>query len=166
MTTLFVLFLTFIMLFQTSSVPLKQKIAPTTVKLEFREFLASSSTELKPSEKLRSLQGQRVRITGFMAQMEEQPENYFYLCARPIYCDESGGGIGDLPVDAVRVVIRNQPKFKSLSDPVEVVGILELGGQSEREKDSWAVRILADSFKEIGKPEKLSTRKHSRKPKQ
>ena len=163
MITFFALFLTFIVPFQASTVVFTQK---PIAKLEFREFLAPSITELKPSEKLRSLQGQRVRITGFMAQMEEQPGNYFYLCSIPVYCDESGGGIGDLPVDAVRVVIRNQPKFKSLSYPVEVIGVLELGGQSEREKDAWAVRILAGSYKEIGKPKRISTRKPSRKPKQ
>lgn len=47
-------------------------------------------SELKPSEKLRSLNGKRVRIVGFMAEMEHQPEGYFYLCSRPILCDESG----------------------------------------------------------------------------
>lgn len=164
MTTILALFLTFTGLFQART--LDQKIVSPIAKLEFKEFLDPSPTELKASEKLRSLQGKRVRIIGFIAQMEEQPDNYFYLCSRPIYCDESGGGIGDLPVDAVRVVIRNQPKFKSLSYPVEVVGVLELGGQSELEKDTWAVRILAGSYKEIGKPKRVSTQKHSRKPKQ
>lgn len=164
MTTSLALILAFITLLQVH--PAQPKISLPTEKLEFSEILDPSKSELRPSEKLRSLQGKQVRITGFIVQMEEQPDNYFYLCARPIYCDESGGDIGDLPVDAVRVVIRNQPKLKSFSDPIEVVGVLELGGQSEREKDSWAVRIIAESFKEIGKPLKSSLLKQSRKSKQ
>jgi hypothetical protein len=118
------------------------------VLVTFREFLAPSSTELKPSDKLRRLQGQRVRIVGFMAEMEHMPEGYFYLCARPIFCDESGGGIGELPVDAVRVVVRASrgKPIKFVPQPIEIHGVLELGGQSEMEPDSWAVRLLTDNF--------------------
>jgi hypothetical protein len=140
-------------------------IAPqaTTTKdatrIAFHEFLAPSTTELKPSEKLRSLQGKRVRIVGFMTEMEHQPEGYFYLCSRPILCDESGGGIGELPIDAVRVVVRSsrsQP-IKFIAPPLEVTGILELGGQSEFEPDSWAVRVVADKFSDA--VQLLQTRK-------
>ena len=165
MTTLLALFLTFFAPLQAQTVLFKQKISVPT-KLEFGEILDPSKSELKPSEKLRSLQGKRVRITGFVAQMEEQPDNYFYLCSRPVYCDESGGGIGDLPVDAVRIVIRHQPKFNSPVLPIEVTGILELGGQSDLEQDSWAVRLLAENFKEISQPSKHSAQKQPHKPKQ
>jgi hypothetical protein len=129
------------------------------VTIAFREFLAPSTTELKPSDKLRSLQGKRVRIVGFMAEMEQMPDGYFYLCSRPILCDESGGGIGELPIDAVRVVVRSsrsQP-IKFIAPPIEVTGILELGGQSEFEPDSWAVRVVADKFSDA--VQLLQTRK-------
>lgn len=142
--------------------------APTTkegVRISFREFLAPSTTELKPSEKLRSLHGKRVRIVGFMAEMENMPEGYFYLCSRPVLCDESGGGIGELPIDAVRVVVRSYKgkPIKFVAPPIEVTGILELGGQSEQEQDSWAVRVLADKFSEAVKPINISTSKAARK---
>lgn len=136
-----------------------------SVRITFREFLAPSTTELKPSEKLRSLHGKRVRIIGFMAEMEHMPEGYFYLCSRPVLCDESGGGIGELPIDAVRVVARSHKgkPIKFVAPPIEITGILELGGQSEQEQDSWAVRVLADKFSEAVKPINISTSKAARK---
>lgn len=131
--------------------------AKQATRLEFREILAPSTIELKPSDKLRRLQGQRVRIIGFMAEMEHMPDGYFYLCSRPILCDESGGGIGELPIDAVRVVVRGGKMrkgqaIKFLAPLIEVSGVLELGGQSEMEQDSWAVRVLTDSFSTAVKP--------------
>lgn len=146
--------------------------APTTsattkegVRLAFREFLAPSTTELKPSDKLRSLHGKRVRIVGFMAEMEHQPAGYFYLCSRPVLCDESGGGIGELPIDAVRVVVRSSQgkPVKFVAPPIEIVGILELGGQSELEQDSWAVRLLVDQLRDTArKPTPQKTRKKTK----
>lgn len=125
-----------------------------TVLITFREFLAPSATELKPSDKLRNLHGKRVRIVGFMAEMEHAPDGYFYLCSRPVLCDESGGGIGELPIDAVRVVVRShkgQP-IKFVAPPIEIAGTLELGGQSELEQDSWVVRVLADNLSDATRP--------------
>src|SRR5262249_33096177 len=39
-------------------------------RLEFREFLEPEATGLKPSAKLSALNGKRVRMVGFMAQLE------------------------------------------------------------------------------------------------
>ena len=146
MTTLLALLLAFIV--QVRPVETKPKATAPIAKLAFQEFLDASTSELKPSAKLLSLQGQRVRLVGFMAQMEEMPKGYFYLCSRPVFCDESGGGIGDLPIDAVRVVVRarNGQPIKFVAQPLAISGVLELGGQSAMEQDSWAVRLLAESF--------------------
>ncbi len=133
-----------------------QSVATTKAgeRIAFREFLAPSTTELKPSDKLRRLHGKRVRIVGFMAEMEHAPDGYFYLCPRPVLCDESGGGIGELPIDAVRVVVRSQKgqPIKFIAPPIEVTGLLELGGQSEMEQDSWAVRVLVDKLSDATRP--------------
>lgn len=164
MTMLLALFLAL-----TGTLPQAAETTQAT-RLEFREILAPSTTELKPSEKLRRLQGQRVRIIGFMAEMEHMPDGYFYLCSRPILCDESGGGIGELPIDAVRVVVRvgkmrKGQTIKFLAPPIEVSGVLELGGQSEMEQDSWAVRVLTDSFSAAVKPLKTPALKLRKKSK-
>lgn len=152
MTTLLALFLALV-------VTPSQPQAP--VRLEFREILAPSTTELKPSDKLRSLQGKRVRMIGYMAEMEQMPEGYFYLCARPVLCDESGGGIGELPIDAVRVIVPalKGKAVKFVAPPIFVTGILELSGQSEFEPDSWAVRVLVDKLSDATQPSKNSSRK-------
>lgn len=157
MTTFFALFLTLIALPQARAVVAKPTAGAPATRLEFREFFDPTINELQPSDKLRRLQGQRVRIIGFMAEMEHQPEGYFYLCARPVLCDESGGGIGELPIDAVRVVVRSHKgsPLKFVAPPIEVTGILELGGQSAGEPDSWTVRVLIEN---------VSTGVHSIKP--
>lgn len=165
MTTLLALLLAFGA--QIRPVEAKPKTAEMAVKLEFREFLAPATSELKPSDKLRSLQGKRVRLIGFMAEMEHMPDGYFYLCSRPVLCDESGGGIGELPVDAVRVIVpaSKGQAIKFIAPPIEVSGVLELGGQSELEQDSWAVRVLANGFSAAVKPLKTSAPKLRKKSK-
>ncbi len=165
MTTLLALLLAFVVPVQ--SIEAKPKTAVPITKLEFREFLDAAPNELKPSAKLLSLQGQRVRLVGFMAQMEERPNGYFYLCSRPVFCDESGGGIGELPIDAVRVVVRTskgQP-VKFIPQPIAISGVLALGGQSEMEQDSWAVRVLVESFSAAVYAIKSTTQKPRKKSK-
>lgn len=165
MTTLLTLLLALVV--QVRPVEAKPKAAVSITKLEFREFLEASRNELKPSAKLLSLQGQRVRLVGFMAQMEAMPDGYFYLCSRPVFCDESGGGIGELPIDAVRVVVRASKgrSVKFVPQPIEISGVLELGGQSEMEQDSWAVRVLVESFRAAVYPIKSTAQKPRKKSK-
>src|SRR5215813_6184157 len=96
--------------------------------LKFNEFFEISGSELRPSRRLMSLNGRRVRITGYMAMMEEPLRGVFYLCPRRVYADESGGGTADLPVETVLVKV-NSAKDRELGhipNPIEVVGILEI----------------------------------------
>jgi hypothetical protein len=60
--------------------------------LKFSDSFEISGSQLRPSSRLVSLRGRRVRIAGYMARMEEPLEGAFYVCPRPVYCDESGGG--------------------------------------------------------------------------
>ena len=78
--------------------------SPQAKSLSFQEFFASTPSTLQPSEKLLRLHEKQVRIVGFMAQMEDGPTGAFYLCSRPVKCDESGAGIGDLPIASVLVI--------------------------------------------------------------
>jgi hypothetical protein len=54
------------------------------VILAFRDFFEPMTRELKPSAKLLNLNGKHVRITGFMAQMEEAPRGAF-IFARDLF---------------------------------------------------------------------------------
>src|SRR5262249_173925 len=102
-------------------------------KIEFREFFEAGEQELKPSPKLVRLNGERGRLVGFMAHVEEMPEGAFYLCPHPVYGDESGGGTADLPVETVRVIVRSAKgkKIPFIGRAIEVTGILEVGNRAE-----------------------------------
>jgi hypothetical protein len=96
--------------------------------LKFSDFFEISGSQLRPSSRLVSLSGRRVRIAGYMAMMEEPLKGAFYLCPRPVYCDESGGGTADLPVETVLVTV-NSAKGKRIdyvARSIEVVGLLEI----------------------------------------
>jgi hypothetical protein len=129
--------------------PRKPINAGETEDFSFQQLFESSTRELKPSTKLLSLDGKRVRMVGFMAQMETQPENAFYLCPRPVFVDESGAGTGELPIGSVRVILsmgKNQ-KITHISQTIEVTGILEAGNRLEAygngdRYESWLTKPL------------------------
>jgi hypothetical protein len=101
--------------------------------IEFREFFEAGAGKIKPSAKLLSLNGRRARLIGFMAQLEQPPNGVFYLCPRPVFADESGGGTADLPVGSVRVIVRSakEKKIPFIARSIEVTGILEVGPKAE-----------------------------------
>jgi hypothetical protein len=115
--------------------------------LAFSEFFRPASARLQPSDKLTALEGQRVRLVGFMAQMEDGPSGAFYLAARPVNCDEGGAGTGDLPPDAVLVVVpwSAGAGIPFLPGPLEVVGTLNLGAATRQDGSPSRIRIVLDS---------------------
>jgi len=115
--------------------------------IEFREFFEADVGELKPSAKLLGLNGRRVRLIGFMAQMEQPPSGAFYLCPRPVFADESGGGTADLPVGSVRVIVRSAKgkKFPFIARAIEVTGILEVGAQADEDGTVSSIRLILDA---------------------
>ena len=135
--------------------------AEAPVTLSFPEFFDPDNHELKPSAKLLSLNGKRVRLVGFMARMEKPPKGVFYLCSRPVFSDESGGGTGDLPVDHVRVIMQSakNKEIPHIARPIEVTGILEIGNREEDDGTVSAIRLLLDaprtlSGSPVGSPKK------------
>jgi hypothetical protein len=114
--------------------------------LAFSEYFRTGNARLEPSAKLLSLDGQRVRLTGFMAHMEEGPEGAFYLASRPVACDEGGAGTGDLPPDAVLVVVpwASGSEIPFLPGPLEVVGVLRIGPATGPDGAPARIRIVLD----------------------
>ncbi len=97
--------------------------------LSFKEFFQASPRELRPSEKLLSLNGKRVHMVGYMARLERPIYGAFYLVPHPVVCDEEGGGTSDLPVENVLVLVRSAKdrEIAFIPRPLEVTGILEVG---------------------------------------
>jgi hypothetical protein len=131
--------------------------------LAFGEFFEATASEIKPSERLLALSGQRVKLVGFMAKMEVSPKGAFYLTPRPVSCDEEGGGTADLPPEAVYVVVRSSTGQEIPHTPraLEVTGLLEVGYHVETDDRVTHIRLLLD------RPQDLlgTVPKHKRSPK-
>lgn len=139
------------------------KVTPA-VPLAFREMFEVTPNALKPTEKLRQLVGKRVRMTGYMADMEQSPIGGFYLCSFPVSCDESGGGIGDLPPNAVFVVVRSAAG-KTIPGhtgrPLIVSGTLELGARTEPNGYVTHIRLLMDRETDLTLAERAAVKQSS-----
>ena len=123
-----------------------QKLEASEVAtLSFSEFFAGAAVRLEPSARLRALNHKRVRIAGYMAQMEEPLKGSFYLVPRPVFCDEEGGGIADIPPEAVLVIapFLSDQKIDFVSDLIDVVGIIEIGNKEEGGRVS-SIRLILD----------------------
>lgn len=119
---------------------------PEPAALSFADFFRSGATRLEASDSLRALDGQRVRIQGFMAHMEDGPSGAFYLASRPVDCDEGGAGTGDLPPDAVLVSVpwANGREVPFVPGRLDVVGTLQLGGATRPDGMPARIRIVLD----------------------
>jgi hypothetical protein len=106
--------------------------SPAATPLAFHELLAAGP-ELAPSAKARALDGKRVRVVGFMAEMEEPILGAFYLVARPLRLDESGGGTGDLPLSSILVAVPGAEGtiIPHAEGALEGTGVLEVGNRAD-----------------------------------
>ena len=114
--------------------------------LAFRELFEPTPRELRPSEKLVSLQGQRVRLAGFMVLSEDPPTGGFFLCPYPVVATEAGGGTADLPPEAAFVVVPSARgrTIPHTPRPIAVEGVLELGSRTGEDGQVSFIRIVLD----------------------
>lgn len=128
---------------------------PPATPLAFAELFTPTSRELRPSDKLRALVGQRVELTGFMAKMELPPRGGFWLTPAPVVCDEAGAGTGDLPPHALFVVVRSHEGRAVPWAPraLRVTGVLEVGHRVEPDGGTTHVRLILDRLPDpAGRP--------------
>jgi hypothetical protein len=126
--------------------PEGQSQVTAPIGLAFTEVFEPSPTGIRPSARLRELAGRRVQMVGFMAHMEIPPRGAFYLCPRPVFADEGGGGTADLPPNAIRVVVRSasRQEFPFIPGPLEATGTLEVGRHEEEDGTVSSVRLILD----------------------
>jgi hypothetical protein len=122
------------------------QVLPAPERLSFREFFEPGPRSLKPTTRLLALEGKRVRLVGYMAQMEIPPTGGFFLCSSPVMATEGGGGTADLPPDAVLVLVHSAEgkELGHIPRPLEVTGILELGPREDQDGRVSMIRILLD----------------------
>jgi hypothetical protein len=120
--------------------------ANQSAPLGFAELL-DPGPKLKPSSKALALQGKRVTLVGFMAEMETPMRGGFCLVPRPISLDESGAGTGDLPLESVFVVVPGAEGrvIPHVNGALEGTGILEVGNQTDAEGHVSNFRLRLDS---------------------
>ncbi len=115
--------------------------------LDFSEMYTVTPRELKPTDKLLSLNGRQVRLIGFMAELEEIPnKGSFFLCSLPCQCDEGGAGTADLPPQAIRVILAYAPKrvIPHVRGRLILNGRLEVGNQADEQGVVSHVRLVLD----------------------
>jgi len=108
--------------------------------LTVRELTVASQAAVVPTRQALALAGQRVRLVGFMARQEEPSAGGFWLAARPVECDEGGGGTADLPPGSVRVLLAGEPQAP-IEGPIAVVGLLEVGNDLGRDGPASTFRL-------------------------
>lgn len=135
--------------------------------LAFRDLLQTEGGRLEPTQKLKEAVGKRVRLRGYVAELEMPPKGGFWLCPAPLQGDESGGGTADLPPESVFVVVRSSPGivFRAPRRPLEVTGVLELGPRSLPDGTMTRLRLVLDrAAPKTSPPVRHATKTPSKKP--
>jgi hypothetical protein len=101
---------------------------------------------LAPSAKATALAGQRVRLVGFMAEMEMPIPGAFYLVPQPVECDEAGGGTADLMPTSVLVISESArgQVVPHVPGALDVTGVLEVGNRAGPDGRMSAFRLRLD----------------------
>lgn len=110
------------------------------------EGLIANGPRLAPSVRALALDGKRVRLVGYMARMEDPPRGGFYLVPRPLFCDESGGGTGDLPPASVLVqgAAADDTVVPFAPGALAVTGIFEVGNRAGADGRVSSFRLRLD----------------------
>ena len=113
--------------------------------LELRA-LFEPGPKLKPSAAAIALAGKRVRLAGFMAELESPLKGAFYLVPRPVHCDEAGGGTADLPPESVLVTIAwsAEKLIRFVPGAIEATGTFEVGNRADEAGRTSNFRLRLD----------------------
>jgi hypothetical protein len=135
---------------RTQAAEAQREIAPT---LDLRALLDTGPT-LRPSAKALANAGKRVRLVGFMADMEEPMRGAIYLVPRPIRLDESGAGTGDLPLESVLVDLPGAEgrEIPHVEGALEATGVLEVGNRADAQGRVSNFRLRLDPEQRLMQP--------------
>lgn len=99
------------------------------VKLRFSEFYApqSSPINLVFSDKLKSANGKRIQITGYMAPPLKPDLDFFVLTRIKLAVCPFCSTAADWPEDIMLVTMQDGKTIKQIEEPITIVGKLEIG---------------------------------------
>jgi hypothetical protein len=130
------------------------------VFLAFSELIAHGP-KLRISDRAQRLKGERVKLVGYMANLELPPAGAFYLTSIAVSCDEASDGAAELPLNSVLVTSRNaaEKTVPHVDGILEVVGELDVGHQTDSlGRASW-FRLTLDETAQFDQA-KVARREH------
>jgi hypothetical protein len=103
------------------------------------------------SDNLLALEGERVELTGFMAPPLKPRIDWFMLTRFPMLTCPFCSDAADWPPDVVLVVLEDGRRMDAQhnSDPLRVIGRLELGVDSSVEAGLSLIRIYAERVERV-----------------
>ncbi len=123
---------------------------PTGVtELKFNEFFRQpiGPRGLEYTEKLRNLEGGRIRILGYMARQARPADHCFLLAPLPLTLDEiEYGHADDLPATTLHIITtKDAPAIAPYTPgPLLLTGTLRLGNRLEADGRMSAIRLELD----------------------
>jgi hypothetical protein len=118
--------------------------------IKFREFFTMpiGPGGLEPTDKLLGLNGERVRIFGYMVNAEEPSPGPFILAPLAVsMAEKEDGPADDMPATVIYVHIENGKDWIVPHVPglLKLTGLLSLGAKEEPDGRVSAVRLQLDS---------------------
>jgi hypothetical protein len=118
-------------------------------ELKFSDFFVKpvGARGLELTDKLRGLDGRRVRMLGYMVQQEEPPPGMFLFSPVPAQVHEHDNGLADdLPPSTVRVLVPTCPERPVPFTPglMLLTGTLSVGNRAEADHRVSIARLALD----------------------
>lgn len=116
--------------------------------IKFRDFfkMPIGKRGLELNDKFMSLDGQRVRILGYMAKVEKPTSGMFVLASLPVELgDEDDSLSDDLPANSI--FVHTDPKpfvIPHISGLISLTGTLSIGSQLEADGHVSMARLILD----------------------
>jgi hypothetical protein len=120
-------------------------------RLKFAELYDGNGiTGMQFSPKTQSLAGKRVAMRGYMAPPLKAEASFFVLTRNPVNLCPFCNSDADWPIDIVVVYPGDDAEFVKNSVPIEVTGVLEVGGRADPATSFYSrLRLVQASFRSL-----------------
>ena len=123
-------------------------------ELKFSEFFVNpvGPRGLELTDKLKALDGKRVRILGYMVAQDERPPGSFLLTPVPVHLHDHDSALADdLPAATVHVFVPGKPSIGHTRQLLLLTGTLSVGSRPEPDGRVSAVRLTLDPQQHFGR---------------